>query len=120
MAPGLQQAGNEAAPTGLVRGPRPAPGVAVKILVKENVVLEMRVGGQLGMVFQNRALAVSALHKQLRQAPPEFARYFQDGHVFAGAGGTFNFEIVAVIIMEFLQGFDEQVVHWHPNGAAPI
>src|SRR5690349_8294996 len=35
-------------------------------------------------------------------------------------GGAFDFEVFAVVVMKLLQGFDEQIVHRKPNGAAPI
>ena len=43
--------GDEAAPAGLMRSAHAASAVAVKIFVEQNVVLEMRVGRELRMVF---------------------------------------------------------------------
>jgi hypothetical protein len=34
-----------------MRGPNPAPGIAVKIFVKKNIILEVWIGGQFGMIF---------------------------------------------------------------------
>ena len=47
----MEEFGHEAGPAGLVRGAAAAAGVAVKILVEEHVILEVRVDGLLGMVL---------------------------------------------------------------------
>src|ERR1051325_4419887 len=41
-------------------------------------------------------------------------------HELAGAGRTFDFEIVAVVMMKLLERFDEKVVTRKPNWAAPV
>src|SRR5437762_904430 len=35
-------------------------------------------------------------------------------------GRAFDLEVFAVVVVKFLQGFDEQIVHWKPNRATPI
>ena len=38
----------------------------------------------------------------------------------AGAGGAFDLEIVAVVVMELLQRLDDQVVDREPDRPAPV
>src|SRR5262249_35678930 len=48
--PRLQQLGDQPRPTGLVHGPDAAAGVAVEVLVERDVIAEVWVGLQLGVV----------------------------------------------------------------------
>ncbi len=105
MRAGLQEFGDEAAPAGLMRCAHAAPVVAVKVFVEEDVVLEVRVGGELRVILQHGALTVLAFQEQPREPVGEFAGDFVDGQEFPRAGGAFDLEIVAIIVMEFLQGF---------------
>src|SRR5579863_534676 len=41
-------------------------------------------------------------------------------NMFAGAGGKFDGEFVAQIIMESLQRFDQQIVDGEPDRSAPV
>ena len=40
--------------------------------------------------------------------------------VTARAGRALDFEIISVIMVKFLQGFDQQIIDGKPDGAAPI
>ncbi len=62
--PRLQQFCDQPSPAGLVRGANTAPAVPVEIFVKQNVVLEMRIAGQLGMILQHGPLTVRSTQKQ--------------------------------------------------------
>ncbi len=63
FAPGPEQFGDQAGPAGLMRRADAAAGVAVKVFVEQNVILEMRVRRELRMIFQHGPLAVFALQK---------------------------------------------------------
>ena len=43
-----------------------------------------------------------------------------DGHEFSRTGRAFDFEIIAVVVMKFLQRLDEQEIHRHPDRPAPV
>src|SRR5258706_9501524 len=116
----LQQLGHEAGPAGLMRGTHAAAGVAVKIFMEQDVVLEVGIVRELRMIFENGTLAVLAFQEKLREALRDFAGDFVDGEKFSRAGRTFDFEIIAVVAVELLERFDEQKVHWHPDRAAPV
>jgi hypothetical protein len=38
-----------------------AAGVAVKVLVKQNIILEIRIGGELRVIFEHGALFIFTL-----------------------------------------------------------
>src|SRR5262245_58972311 len=62
----LQQLGDQAGPPGLMRRPDAAPGVAVEVLVKEQVVAEERVRLQLLLTAEHRPSAVAAAQEDPR------------------------------------------------------
>ena len=116
----MEEFGDEAGPAGLVRGAAAAAGVAVEIFVEEDVILEVRVAGLLGMVLQDGALAVRAGEEEFDEPAGQFVGHFVEGEEFPGAGGAFDFEIVPVVVMKFLEGFDDEKVHGQPDGAPPV
>jgi hypothetical protein len=59
-------------PAGLVRSAAPASIVAVKVLVEQDVVLEMRVGLELFICAENGPSTVGAAAKQVDEALAEF------------------------------------------------
>lgn len=77
--------------------------VPVKIFVEQNVILEMWIARELRMIFQHRPLAISTLEEQAREPKRKLVRHLVDAHELAGPGWALDFEIVAVIVMEFLQ-----------------
>ena len=55
LPPRLQELGDEAGPAGLMRRADAAAGVAVEVLVEQQVVAEVRVGLQLGALAERPA-----------------------------------------------------------------
>ena len=89
----MKKFGDEAGPTGLVRGADATAGVAVEILVEKHEVLEVRVAGKLGMVFQHGAFAGFVLEEYFREAAREFGGDLLDRDEHAGSGGTLDLEV---------------------------
>lgn len=89
--------------------------VAVEVFVEDYVVAEVRIGRELGVILEHRALVVPAFEKLARKTVSEFIGNFGDGHELAGAGRILDFEIFAVVVMELLQALDEEIVHGHPS-----
>src|SRR3712207_3950153 len=54
------------------------------------------------------------------QAAGYFPGHLRNGQVLARTGGAFNLKIVAVVVVEALQRFDEQVIDREPDRAAPV
>src|SRR6266516_5184965 len=70
--------------------------------------------------IEHGALAVFALQEQLRQSARELVGHFVDGFELAGAGRALDFEIVAVVVVKFLQRLDKQIIQRHPDRPAPV
>src|SRR5580698_2983455 len=80
----------------------------------------MGIARQLGMIFQYRALAVRPLQKQFGETAAPFARNFEDGDELSRTRRAFDLEFVAIIIMETLERFDDEIVERHPHRTAPV
>src|SRR5882724_436889 len=61
--PRLQQLRHQSRPTRLMRCPDASPRIAMKIFMEQDVILEMRISRELGMIFQHWPLAISAFEK---------------------------------------------------------
>src|SRR2546426_4286005 len=120
LPPRLKQLRDESGPTGLVRCAHAAPGVPVKVLVKQHMVSKVRVILQTPIVPEHGALSVIVAKEDPGQAGRQLGRDLVDGVIATGSRGTLDPEIVAVVVMELLQRLDDQVVDRHPDRPAPI
>jgi hypothetical protein len=66
LAERVKKFGDQARPACLVRGAKSLARIAVKILVKEKVVFEMRVGLKFLMIAEEGSLAALVLQKDAR------------------------------------------------------
>ena len=84
-----------------MRGADTAAGVAVEIFVEQHVILEMRIGRDLVGVVEDGPLAVRASEEdnfeRRRESSAATSLIVMN---FSRAGGAFDFEIVAVIMVE--------------------
>ena len=74
--------------------------------MEPNVIAEVRIGLQFFDRAADRAAAVGIAQEDLRQPSRQFVGHFQQREIFARAGGAFDFEIVAVVVVELLQRLD--------------
>jgi hypothetical protein len=81
VAARLKQLGDQTRPTGLMRGSEAAAGVAMKVLVKKNVVTKMWIMLEPVIVTACGAPALRVDEKQSRQAPFQLDGHVVDGHV---------------------------------------
>ena len=81
-------------------------GVAVEVFVKGDVVAPVRIGLEFFKVAEDGASSVGAAQEDAREAAGEFRRNFPEVHHLARARWAFYFEVVAVVIMELLERFD--------------
>src|SRR6266478_4467648 len=95
-------------------------GVAVEVFVKGDVVAPARIGLELFKVAEDGALAVGAAQEDAREAAGDFGGDFPEVHHLARSGWAFYFEVVAVVVMELLERFDNQVVNRKPDWSAPV
>ena len=61
--PRLKQFRHESSPAGLMRCADAAAVVAVEVFMEKNVVFEVRVGRELGVILEHRALTVVAFEE---------------------------------------------------------
>lgn len=115
----LQAVSDQARPSGLMAGSKTATRVTVKIFVEEEQVLEKGVAG-ISRVAPVARAAVRAGQKQLIESPLQFVCDPGKVHLYPGSSRVLNLQLVAVEVMEALQGLDEQVVDWKPDRASPV
>ena len=99
----LQQFRHERRPAGLMVGAQSMAIVAVEIFVEPNVVAEIGIGLKFFVLAVDGAAAGGIAEEDFCEAAGELVGDFQQREIFAGAGGAFDFEIVAVVVMVFLQ-----------------
>src|SRR5438034_2997057 len=103
-----------------MRGAEAAAGLAMKILVEQHVIAEMRVLLQYRHVAEDRPAAVGPTQENPAQAPRQLSRDLAEMRQRPGSHRAFDLEIVAVIGMKPLQRLDDQEVDRHPDWSAPI
>src|SRR5437660_4863764 len=95
-------------------------GVAVEVFVEGDGVAPVRVGLEFFKVAEDGALAVGAAQEDASEAAGDFGGDFPKVHHLARACRALYFEIVAVVVMELLERFDNQVVNRKPDWPAPV
>src|SRR5580704_11352695 len=95
------------------------PVIAVEVLVKERVILELRPAGRRRRT-QHRAASVSISQEQSAKAPCQLVRDVGKAEGLPRADRVFDAEIVAVIAVEAIQRLDQQEIDRHPDRPAPI
>src|SRR5258708_37660089 len=94
--------------------------IAMKIFVEKNEIAPVRIAlKKLGASGYGTA-AVRIAKKNVNEPPGNFRGYLPEVAFAAGMRGALYFEIFAVVVVKFLQGFHEQIVHGKPDGPAPI
>src|SRR5580704_7527020 len=114
------QFGYEPGPAGLVARADTSAIVAVKILVEEEQILPVRIALEKFGGAGDRAAAVLASHENMNEAAGNLGGDFPEVRFAARARREFDFEVLTVIVMVFLQGFDEEIVHREPDRSTPV
>jgi hypothetical protein len=55
-----------------MRRPDATARVAMKVLVEQDVVAEVRIAGEFGVIFEHRPLAIRPLQEKARQTTRQF------------------------------------------------
>src|SRR5262249_15811911 len=116
----LQQLGDQRGPSGLVARADRRAGVAVEILVKRNQIVPVRIGLKTRVVAEDRPAADRILQEDSRQPPRQLGRHLAERQHPAGTGRDLDPIVVAEIVMELLQRFDDQEIDWKPDRSAPV
>src|SRR6266446_7522671 len=94
--------------------------VAMKIFVEKDEVAPVRIALKaLGAASYGPATARIA-KKNMNEPPGDFRGDLPEIGFGAGIGGALHFEIFAVVVMIFLQGFDQQIINRKPDRPAPV
>src|SRR5260221_13422388 len=116
----LQKICDQARPPGLMRGPKALAGVAIEILVKEQVVAEMHIALELRAPAENRPLAIVLAREEPSDSPRDLVGDTRDRHVAARSGRAFDLEVVAVIAVKAVKRGDDEEIERQPDRTAPI
>src|ERR1700692_4349849 len=96
-------------------GAPPGTGVAVEVLVKEKQVAPMRVGLELFQVAEYRSVALFVAKKDVCHPARELARHIPQRLHVSRSSRELDFEIVTQVVVEFLQGLDQEKIHREPD-----
>src|ERR1700757_1512162 len=94
--------------------------VPVEVLVKQNQVAPMRVRLELVQVAEYRSVALFVTKKDVCHPARQFLGHVPQRLHVSRSGRELDFEIVTQIVVELLQGFDQEKIHRKPDGAAPV
>src|SRR6266576_2500579 len=96
----LDKLRNGASPAGLVAGSQACSVVTIEVLEEEKVVPPMGIALELLRGAVNRTAAGFVAQENAGQPGSNFTRHFEQVHPNTGAGGTLDFEIVAIVKIE--------------------
>lgn len=94
--------------------------VTVEELIEQDMLAEIRIGLEFFRVAKHRAASFFVFQENTRKPTRYLLRNFPQIHHNAGTSRTLDLQIVAVIMMEFLQRFDQKVVDGKPNRPSPV
>src|SRR5260370_39898561 len=101
-------------------GANPAPIIAMKIFVEKNEIAPVRIALKKLSASCYGTAAVRIAKKNVNEPPGNFRGYLPEVGFAAGMRGALHFEIFAVVVVEFLERFHEQIVDRKPDGPAPV
>src|SRR5262245_54850674 len=95
-------------------------GVAIEILVKEQVIAPMFILLKLRVSVEDGPPPGGAALENRSQAPRQLHTYIPQVQMAPRPRWAFDREAVTEIPVEFLQRFNDQIVDRKPNRAAPV
>src|SRR6516225_9281524 len=99
-----------------MRGANAASCVAMIVFVEEHEVLRSLLVLKAGIGGHHRAAPVRSLERKPRQAFGKQLGYLTERQFLSGSRRVLDEEILAVIALEFIEGFDEEIIDRHPYG----
>src|SRR5271169_976789 len=116
----LDQFGDQSSPASLVTRADACAIVGMEIFVEEEQIFPVRIALEDFGAAGDRPPAVFATNENMNQAAGDFGSHFPEVRFAPRARGTFDFEVLAIIMVILLQGFDEEIVQRKPDRAAPV
>src|SRR5882672_9898383 len=101
-------------------GPKSGAVVRVEILVEQNVILPVRIFLELLGSAIDGTVAVLIAEKDARQPTRNLSCHLKQRHEVSRTRGALDLEVVAVEQVEVHQTADQEYIHRHPDGPAPI
>src|SRR5713101_5754815 len=98
----------------------PGPIVAMKVFVKENEIFPVRIILKNLQPAGNRTAAIRIAKENMNEPAGDFSRHLPQIGFLRGMRRTLHLEVLPVVVVKFLQRFDEQIVYGKPDGSAPI
>src|ERR1700752_497665 len=115
-----QELGDQARPSGLVRGADPTAVVAMEVFVEEDMVAKVWIGLQPRMITVTGASACPVQEKNAIEPQRKLIGDLVERQEGSRARGAFDFEVITVVVMKLLQRLDDEKVDRKPYGAAPV
>ena len=103
VAARVEEFRDESRPSCLMRCADASTGVAVKVLVEEHEVSEVRIAGQLGVISEDGPFTVFVFEEKSSKPTGELIRHLGKRQVRSRTGGALDLKIVAVVVVKFLQ-----------------
>src|SRR5271166_2194160 len=116
----LHQLRDDAGPSGLVARSNSGSRIAVEVLMEQHQVTPVRIGLELFEIAEHRAATIFIAKENVRHAARKFSRDLPQSHHLSRSRWKLDLKVVAQVVMELLERFDQQVVRRKPNGAAPV
>ena len=106
----LNQLGNQPCPAGLMACAQSRAVIAMKVFMEEDMVSPVWVLLQERVVAIERPSAALIAQEETDQPVREFIGNGIERQILARPGGTFDQKIIAIVVMELLQRFDQQII----------
>src|SRR5437879_467715 len=108
LLPGLlQQLGDEARPSRLVTGTNAGAVVAVEVLVEEDEVAPVRIGGEALHAAVDRAPPIRVAQEDPRESPGELRGDLPQGHHLPRPRRELDLQLAAIEVVEALERLDD-------------
>src|SRR5947209_8140544 len=92
----------------------------MEVFVEQQVVAEVRIALQLRVVAEDCPPTLLVAQEQPTQSTRQLLRHLFNGDEVAGTARAFDLEVVAVVVMELLQRFDQEIIDREPDRTAPV
>lgn len=96
------------------------PAVAMKVLVEQHKVAEVRVLIHLRIATVCRTVAFRVAGEDADDTSMNLLGDIGEVHVLPAASRTLDFQVVSVVLVEALEGLDEEEICCEPNRAPPV
>src|SRR5262249_2643371 len=107
-------------PTCLMTRPDAGAVVAVKVFVKPNQIVPMRIGLELLVHPKDWTASAFIAKKDTSEPAGQLRGHFPQRHHLPRARRTLDSVIFAQVMMKLLQRFNDQIIYRKPDRASPI